>query len=151
MPRLLQCLDCLTLDKLPDFEGDFHDDVLLENLISEKHCFPNGERHRGNLFSVEQKTWDRLDVRTQIEKDIWKEQYERAATRDTYEMDALACYNKHNRPKEGCIDWKDDRKRIGNPTTEGWRQGRVKVYLCDFCPVKSWVATSIRHKNGQYR
>lgn len=68
------------------------------------------------------------------------------ATKDTFTEDALRCYDLHRRPKgTDCIDWQSDRKRL---TPEN----RPKhVYLCDFCPVASTVATAMRHVRGMYR
>jgi hypothetical protein len=77
---------------------------------------------------------------------------------DTYGEDALRCYSDHHRPKEGCIDWWSDSKRIGRPTTEGrhvikenYRLGDADPHLCQFCPVASWVTTQVNWKAGLYR
>ena len=145
MPRLVQCSTCKILEKLPDFSGPVGDDVLLE-VWAEKHL-----GHVGQMFSVDQATWDNLDQRTKIEEDIWKNQAEFSATRDTYEEDALVCFNRHNRPKMGCIDYCEDSKRIGSPTKSKSRYLKP-VYLCFFCPVHSgFVATEQRHKRGMYK
>ena len=60
------------------------------------------------------------------------------AQKDTYSEDAMHCFNLHRRP-EVCIDWQDDSRRV---TPHDWK-GR-NVYLCDFCPVASLVATRQR-------
>lgn len=69
------------------------------------------------------------------------------ATKDTYQEDAMRCYNLHRRPKgTDCIDWRDDGRRL---TPASWK-GR-EIYLCDFCPVASQVTTAIRHAAGMYK
>jgi len=157
LPRLLQCTTCSTLEKLPDYNGPKNSsgvppegyDVLLDNLVA-LHKFPNGDPHIGNLYNVDEKLWDKMDTRTQIEKEIWKDTAEFSATKSFYEDEAMKCFNQHHRPKQGCIDYMDDSKRLGNPTKEGWKAGIVDVRLCSFCPVHSWVTTQIRTKKGMY-
>jgi hypothetical protein len=65
----------------------------------------------------------------------------------------MRCYNQHGRPvvlEPGCPDYKDGKKRIGNPSKMGWQAG-PKVYLCDFCPYKSTVETAVNFKRGLYK
>lgn len=151
MPRLVQCMTCLVLEKIPDRPTSIRpeDDVLLDD-VCERHKFPNGDPHIGNLYSVDDATWNSLEARTLIEKEIWKDQAEQAATRDTFAEDALKCFSKHHRP-EFCIDWMNDKKRIGNPTKQGWKEGKVRVYLCHFCPCASNVRTEINRRKGLYK
>lgn len=69
------------------------------------------------------------------------------ATKDTYQEDAMRCYNIHRRPQgTDCIDYHDDSRRL---TPAAWK-GR-EIYLCDFCPVSSQVTTAIRHAAGMYK
>lgn len=150
---MLICKDCRSVEPLPDYDGDPDHDVLLDGLI-EAHVFPNGEKHYGNLASVPDDQWNNPNYRSEILKQIAKRttglEGEYYATKCTYENDAMNCYSKHGRPTEGCIDWEDSKKRIGNPTKVGWQVG-PKVYLCGFCPVKSWVDTQKRWKAGIYK
>lgn len=151
--RLLQCFQCKTVNELPDFDGPPALDVLLETLIEEQHT-TGGEPHSGNMLFVEDEQWRRDPVRQEILARLWDQDSgfdpEFYASKDTYREDAMKCFNSHQRPEGACIDWKADNKRIGNPTKRGWQEG-PKVYLCDFCPVASWVATEIRFKKGQYK
>lgn len=157
--RLLFCRDCKSVEELPWYSGPPEGDVLLDHLVS-KHRFPNGEEHIGTLGDIDSAIWADEARRQDVIKQVlaaagWpggggglgNEFY---ATKDTFRDDALACYNAHRRPKDGCIDWKDDRKRVGNPTSAGWKMG-AKVYLCDFCPVATYVRTEIRHRKGMYK
>lgn len=153
--RLLQCLECYTLEKLPPYEGrmDEHGayvdpDPLLEHLISKHTEQPSGLTHVGRLFTVDEDTWNKLDGKTEFEKEMWKEDAERAAFKDTLTEDAVKCFNKHNRPDQGCLDWKDKSKVLGNPSRH---PGAPKRFLCDFCPVRSYVETKVRIARGEYR
>jgi|SRR5687767_2396626 len=151
--RLLICHDCQSIEELPDFKGRPDDDVLLAHLV-QGHRFPNGEEHIGVLCDVEKSHWENAGTRAEIVARIGKKgatgfEAEFYATKQTFQDDALKCYDKHSRPKQGCIDYRNDEKRLGNPTKDGWRQG-PKIFLCDFCPVKTWVMTEQRNKMGAY-
>lgn len=150
--RLLLCRDCRTIEELPDYEGPVDHDVVLDHVV-ETHRFPNHEPHKGNLLRVEKKWWDLPSARTQIMEEmgltagLGGEWY---ATKKTFEEDALKCYSRHGRPTEGCIDYCDGNKRVGNPTKIGWQTG-PKVFVCQFCPVQVWVDTELAHKAGLYK
>lgn len=154
--RLLQCLECLTLEKLPPYEGrmDEHGvyldpDPVLEHVIEQNHTErPSGLTHVGRLFTVDEATWNKLDGTTQFEKELWKEDAERAAFRDTLTEDAVMCFNKHSRPDQGCIDWKDKSKMLGNPSRH---PGAPKRFLCDFCPVRAYVENKLHIRTGAAR
>lgn len=139
------------MEELPFFRGNPEDDVLLDDLTS-RHVFPNNERHFGHLFDVEEFRWRNPEVRRQILEQIggrtgFDPQY--YEDKNTYVEDAVKCFDAHRRTIP-CIDWHSDKKRIGNPTKLGWESG-PKVYLCDFCPVRSTVDTSKRAKRGLYK
>jgi hypothetical protein len=80
-------------------------------------------------------------------------------TRSTFFDDASACYKAHQRPKGRCPDWKDDSKRLVPDTGKERRElgfAKVnetgpKVYLCDFCPAKTYMVTRARAEAGQYK
>ena len=134
--RLLQCLQCLTLERVPPYTGGMDGngvyldpDPVLEYLIREHHT-TNGEPHIGRLFTVDKDTWDKLSDSTELDKALWNEDVERAAFRDTLKDDAGKCYNRHNRPSQGCIDWRTKEKELSNPSHH---PGAAKSWLCDFC------------------
>jgi hypothetical protein len=65
-------------------------------------------------------------------------------SRSIFLEDAMSCYVKHNKPKEGCPDWQDKSKLlIPNTVKERKAEGMAryqdeagpKTYLCNFCPV----------------
>ena len=151
--RLLACRDCKSIEELPDYEGNPRNDVLLEDTVS-RHM-TEWSTHEVALIKVPVKWWNDKNIQPQLIKQIsqggsmgldeLQENY--YGTRDTYREDALACYNRHDRPKEGCIDWHDHSKRIGNPTSEGWKTG-PRVFACDFCPVSAWVSKKKQEQAG---
>jgi len=151
--RLLICRDCRSIEELPDFTGPVEHDVVLDHAV-EAHRYPNGEAHFGNLADVEESDWRDPSRQAEIVKQITSKttglESEFYATKNTFEAEALKCYAKHRRPDQGCIDWQNSKKRLGNPSKMGWQVG-PKVYLCDFCPVRSWVDTQKRSQAGAYK
>lgn len=155
--RLLRCTHCKTLEELPDYQGDPREDHLLDHLVSEhQRRHPFHDEPDAFLLRVSEEKWRNPRSRRSIHAQIWQDVKgeggfvpEYYASKNTFVEDANKCHVQHNR-QVPCIDWKVDRKRIGNPTKEGWREGRVKVYLCDFCPVASMVMQAKREAAGQY-
>lgn len=164
--RILYCWDCKSIEELPDFEGNPDDDVLLSVLI-ERHESA-GVQHAGSLFKIGVKLWSqekyRNEIITQMRDQVGggldnldKGYYE---TRATFYEDAMSCYKSHNRPQDDCGDWKAENKRL-IPKTDALRKeagletaaksSGTRVYLCDFCPVKSNVMTKQREAAGMYK
>lgn len=151
--RLLRCTRCKTLEELPDFRGRPEDDVALDHLVmvhQQRHPFH--EDKDAFLLRVNEELWRRR--KKELHRKIWEDVKQEGgfvpeyyATRDTFKEDAVKCHIQHNR-QVPCIDWRVDRKRLGNPTKEGWREGRVKVYLCDYCPVRTFVEAKAREQAG---
>lgn len=152
--RLLRCDSCRTLEELPDFQGPLEYDTLLEVLLSRHET--EGNRHFGRLFDVPKKAWDLPNMRRAITEQILdkgsaglavisKDFYD---VRDTFRDDALKCYHQHNRPKDGCPDYRDERKMLLPNTAEERKEvglakpqkGTAPIhYLCEFCPIEGIV------------
>lgn len=163
--RLLYCYQCKTIEELPDFEGSPEDDHLLEVLI-EKHESA-GIKHTGFLSKIGVKLWSQEKFRKQIIEnlrnrvggglaDIDPDYY---TTKATFFDDAMKCFNLHLRPTEGCYDWRSsskklvpktaaERKEVGLPMPG--KENSTNVFLCDFCPAKTYVVQKMRDKAGQY-
>lgn len=155
--RLLVCYDCFTIEKLPPYRGAtddqgryLEDDPPLEYLIESKHMTDGQEPHRGMLFLCDEDTWNSLNAQTEISKEVFKDQAANAQLRDSLTDDALSCYRKHNRPKDGCIDWMDESKRLPSPSKQkSANKGKHAMKLCHFCPVThGTVLPDIRTKLG---
>jgi hypothetical protein len=152
--RLLLCFEDKTLEQIEDYEGDPHNDWALR-YVTDKHVYPSGEKHKGQLLRVEKKHWDSPSTREAIERQIRdsaghtglnQEFYD---TKDTLGEDALACYTKHLR-NPACSDYRDESKRLSAGTDKerrslGLAPLRSNHFLCDHCPVHSMVMAV---KNG---
>lgn len=164
--RLLVCTDCKTMDELPDFEGHPEDDTLLKISV-EKHRWPSGTEHVGNLFRVPLKFWANPKVKDSMVKQIisgvsggmddleagWYD------TKSTFQEDAMKCFQKHLRPAGRCPDWQHSSKEL-IPKTAAERKdagmaapGKTgpKTFLCSFCPASLYMHKQVRELRGQYR
>lgn len=167
--RLLFCNACKSLEEVEDYEGPLEVDPLIEQLVR-KHNERAPMEHGGRdlraspmrIAVVPDIKWatDREEIIKQINNENRKVGFDAwvyEAT-NTYSEDALRCYSDHHRPKQGCIDWWDESKRIGRPTEEGqaavkdqYKLGQRDPHLCQYCPVASFVQTEINHRKGLYR
>jgi hypothetical protein len=153
--RLLLCHECKSLEKVDDYEGDPHNDWALR-YVTDRHVFPSGEKHMGQLLRVEKKHWESESTRKAIEKQIRdsaghtglnQEFYD---TKDTLGEDALTCYNRKGR-NPNCSDYRDESKRLSAGTDKerrelGLQPLRANHFLCDHCPVHSMVM-SYKNRN----
>lgn len=162
--RVLYCLVCGTIDELPLYDGNPDEDHLLQILV-EPHKFPSGEPHRGHLFRLPQNMWEREDARKKIIEQIkgggsaGLDEFDKDfyATKNTFKEDAMACYNRHLRPTEGCEDYNSPSKRL-LPNTKSERKDLglpdpakapgPKNYLCQFCPIDSVIKSRTRLLKG---
>lgn len=157
--RLLVCHTCRSIEELPPWDGPPESDVLLQISV-DRH----GESHMGRLINVAALHWHSKTLRQQIIDQIQKGSpgldvfgtsfYE---TRMTFAEDALQCYAKHLRPKEGCPEFRSEKKRLLpgtnaerkelglTPTEKG---SGPRVFLCDFCPVRVYYAKKHNEATG---
>ena len=75
--------------------------------------------------------------------------------KETYSTDAMSCWKVHNSPKGQCPDYKSDRKQLKAGTEKerkdaGLAASKIKVYLCDFCPVKMHNQKRAYEERGLY-
>lgn len=163
--RLLLCRKCRTLEELPDYDGPPEYDRTLEHLVQE-HNKKGFEEHQGNvatLMKVEDRDWEHnreailQRMRGTSSDGGFGEPWIKEA-HNTYREDALRCFSNHGRPKEGCIDYWSDTKRIGRPTPEGravvknlYKLGERDPHLCQWCPVHTYVQTQVNWKKGLYK
>jgi hypothetical protein len=157
--RLLVCRTCSLIEELPGANED-PGDVLL-TIAAERH----GENHYGVLWNVPKGIWMapkmKEAVMEQIHEGIGKgldsfgtKFYE---TKSQFSEDAMSCFSLHNRPKGQCPDYKSEKKRLTPKTEQARRDAGLpieasgpKVYLCDFCPVKSFNMIKNNEANGEY-
>jgi len=151
--RLLLCHEDKTLEQVDDYEGDPHNDWALKYVL-EKHRYPSGDPHLGQMLRVEKKHWELESTRKAIEQQIRDSAGHTGLdqsfydTKDTLGEDALKCFERHSR-NPGCNDYRNEDKRLSAGTDRerkslGLAPLRSNHFLCDHCPVHSMV---MAHKN----
>ena len=138
-------------------------DPVLEDFVS-RHSHDREDRDvisgMIQVYAVDQKTWDTMDVVTKIKEQLQKQTNQWYEERDEYKDSALKCYSAHGSPdlSKGCSDYLNDDRRIG-PATYDDGDGRTitippkfRQYLCYVCPFQqSYVNVELRRRKGAYR
>ena len=166
--RVLLCSVCKSAEEAPDFvlEKDQQVDPIVEGLVyrhTERDPMAHGtlKAHFSpfRLISFSDIDWrkDRARCIKLMNEENKKSGFnlwiEEAA--DTYAEDAMRCFSDHHRPQDGCIDWMDDSKLLGHPTSEGektarqmYRLAKNQPHLCQWCFDGS---TRVITKTGTFR
>jgi len=171
---LLVCKTCKTIEEIPyqksgkylgDGKYDQTDNPFLAKAIGP--CESKG--HMGMLTDVNFVYWMTPKVKESIIAQI-KDTFTNGANmasgldvfgtnfydlKDTYSADAMSCWKLHNSPKGQCSDYKAERKLLDAGTgaerrAEGLGKSNIKVYLCDFCPVKMYNQQKAYKERGLY-
>ena len=124
-----------------------YDMELIDILERHKAKNPDHEMWRGMIFRTDKETASKLDAETAIKNELKSHDLYISDFRDELKVDALRCFNKHDRPKDSCIDWCDESKTIGRKTGVPLNK---RQYLCMYCPCASYVAHKERKELGIY-
>lgn len=150
MPRLLTCQSCQVMYRLRDYDGPADYDMELIEIIK-RHLGqaqdPNPDAHKSIIIRCDEKTWEKLGDETKIKQELAKNEWEVREIRDDMKVEALKCFNRHNRPSGMCPDYEDQSKAIGR-TIGVPKENRQ--YLCHYCPVSSFVIHKVRKAKGMY-
>lgn len=150
MARLMACNPCGIMWRMRDYDGDPQYDMELREIIDRHLAMavdPRPESHLATLFRVSDKEASLMDVESALQKELKDINVFIRETRDDMKLDAVKCFNAHNRPAGGCPDWENDSKvigrKIGVPRSD-WQ------YLCHFCPAAQHVVFKARQAKGMY-
>lgn len=180
MPRLVACMTCNKIERIPDHPSDVrlvpakvawmdggvereyeftHEDgtpilvpefdpVLEDVTVRHTHGLPDTEvMARIKVFPVDQATYEKMDVVTELKNELAKITGEFFEEADYYRTEATKCYNQHGNPQGSCIDYCDDGKKIG-PTSV---PKKYQMYLCHLCPIQqAYINVELRRKAGYY-
>ena len=148
-------------DNQPQMVAAF--DPVLEDFV-EKHSHGREDRDviQGliQVYQVDQKTWDTMDVVTKIQDQLKQQSDQWYEEKDEYKEAALQCYNRHGNPdmQDGCSDYLNDDRRIGPATYDDGEGHTITVppkyrqYLCYVCPFQqSAIQVELRRKKGMYK
>lgn len=150
MPRLLTCQSCGVMYRMRDYDGPAEYDMELIELCN-RHLGqaedPRPESHMSLILRCDEDTWEKLGDETAIKKELAKNEWNVRELRDDLKVEALKCFNRHNRPDKGCPDYEDPSKTIGR-TINVPPQNRQ--YLCHYCPANAHVMYKNRLAKGMY-
>lgn len=149
--RALVCFPCKAMYRLRGYEGDPQYDMELIDTIDrhlQRADNPDPNYHRSQLFDMEEGDAKLVDMESELQRKLQEAGVYINDIRDELKLDALKCFNKHNRPQQGCPDYHDSSKIIGRSIGIPEEQ---KQYLCDQCPVQSFVTFKKRQARGDYK
>jgi hypothetical protein len=155
LPRLLVIKDVhgrtdSTMIRMHDYEGPADYDMELQEVIrkhKERNSHIDPDDFRGLMFSCDQETWDKLGDETQVRRELMKNEWDVREVRNDLKVDAVKCFERHNRPSQGCPDYEDDSKIIGRKIGV---PPEHRQYLCHYCPAQEYVTHQLRLKKGMY-
>ena len=151
MARLLVCRTCGVVNRLRDYDGDVNMDWDLKEAV-DRHlgaaADPRPESHSAQLFRVDDEDLDKMDDETlkrAMEDDL---DMQISEFREDFKEQAMTCYQLHNRPQGGCIDYKDESRVLGRKIGVAPEN---RSYLCYYCPVQSWVENKQNESSGMFK
>lgn len=170
MMRLLKCMKCKSIEEIPGYEGPEggkntveYDHVL--RFFIDQHLDKGCKRDDFVEYDLPVKFWMIPTVKESIEKqlkegatglDVFGTEF--YATKNNLTSDAMSCWMAHMQTKD-CDDYKSDKKLLVPDTDKERKEAGLekagvsgpKVYLCDYCPVKSIVQKKAYEKKGYYK
>lgn len=169
MMRLLICAKCKMVDEVPTYDGPeggentVQYDLSLKFFVDqhlERGCTNQDDR---TLAKLPTKYWIipkvKESIMNQIQEgskglDVFGTNF--YATKENFTSDAMSCWIAHKQTKD-CGDYKSDSKLLKAGTAKERLAAGLekesngpKVYLCDYCPVKSIVQEKAFKKQGLY-
>jgi hypothetical protein len=129
--------------------------------------------HLLRMHQVPADKWNDKKIRAAFLHQMWEREGHAGypddfySFKDTYAEDAYRCFNRHRRPEGYCIDWHTDGVKL---TDAQWKERyaesqkklkamgmvaplsmeREDVFLCEFCPVSTFVTFKKREAKGMY-
>lgn len=148
MNRLLVCKTHGVMYRMRPYQGPPEYDQELRELCDRHNAqVPDPDNCRALIFLTDKETASKLDVETALKKELADHDVYIRDFRDELKVDALRCFNRHNRPSGSCSDWCAEEKTIGRKVgvPEDKRQ-----YLCMYCPVAEFYVHKARQQMGLY-
>lgn len=167
--RVLKCTRCRSIEEIPDYDGPDGGENTMEydlnlKFFTDDHVNKGCSRDNFTIYRFPTRFWIIPKVKDGIIAqlkdgaqglDVFGTNF--YDTKNNFSADAMNCWiREHNQTKD-CADYKSDKKRL-KPGTAAERAAiglekegsGPKVYLCDYCPVKSIVQEKAYKKRGLY-
>lgn len=134
--------------RLRPYDGAVEYDMELQDVLARhKARHQDHENWRGLIFRTDEETANKLDAESAIKNELNSHDIYIRDFRDELKTDAIKCFNEHNRPKQGCIDWCIEGKTIGRKTGVPKEK---RQYLCMYCPAAEYYTHRERLELGLY-
>lgn len=134
--------------KMTPYDGPPEYDMeLIDILERHKARHQDFDNWRALIFRTDKETASKLDAETAIKSELKRHDIYIKDFRDELKVDALRCFNRHNRPNSGCSDWCDESKTIGRKVGVPVEK---RQFLCMYCPAASFYAHKERKMLGLY-
>lgn len=166
--RLLKCMKCRSIEEVPDYDGPEGGENTAEydltmKFFTDQHVSKNCKRDDFVIYKFPTRFWVIPKVKESIEQqlkegaqglDVFGTNY--YTTKENFSADAMQCWIKEHNQTQDCADYKSDKKLLKAGTDKermalGLELNKgPKVYLCDYCPVKSLVQRKAFKKKGLY-
>jgi hypothetical protein len=148
MNRLLVCKTHGVMYKMKPYTGTPEYDMELRELCDRHNAqVPDPENCKAVIFLTDKDTASKLDVETALKNELKEQDVYIKDFRDELKVDALKCFNRHSRPKQGCIDWCNDEKTIGRKVGVPVEK---RQYVCMYCPAAEYYTHRQRTELGLY-
>jgi hypothetical protein len=146
--RLLVCKHHGVMWKLRPYEGSAEYDMELREICDRHNAqVPDPHNCRALIFRTDADTAKKLDMETVLKNKMQEQDVYIRDFRDELKVDALRCFNRHNRPNSGCIDWCTESKTVGRKVGV---PPEKRQYLCMYCPAAEYYAHRERKETGMY-
>jgi hypothetical protein len=146
--RLLVCKTHGVMWKMRPYDGPPEYDQELRELCDRHNAqVPDPQNCSALIYRTDEETAKKLDTETAVKGELAKNDVFIRDTRDELKVDALKCFNRHNRPKQGCIDWCAEDKTVGRKIGV---PPEKRQYLCMYCPAAEYYTHRQRVEMGMY-
>jgi hypothetical protein len=146
--RLLVCKHHGVMWKMRPYDGPAEYDMELRELCDRHNAqVPDPQNCKALIFRTDEETASKLDMETVLKNKLAEQDVYIKDFRDELKVDALKCFNRHNRPTQGCIDWCTEGKTVGRKV--GVPPDK-RQYLCMYCPAAQYYAHRERDAMGMY-
>jgi hypothetical protein len=132
--------------RMRDYDGPAEYDMELIELCNRhlgQASNPDPDAHKSIILRCDQETWEKTKIKQELAKNEW----EVRELKDDLKVEALKCFNRHNRPSGMCPDYENESKTIGRKIGVPKEN---RQYLCHYCPASAFVTFKNRQAKGMY-
>jgi hypothetical protein len=167
--RLLKCIKCRSIEEVPEYEGpeggkNTAEFDLTQKFFTDQHVSKGCTREDFITIDLPKRFW----IIPKVKESIIAQLNDGAQGLDVFgtnfynvkanfTADAMNCWMKEHAQTNDCADYKSDKKLIKPDTAKERLEAGLekesrgpKVYICDYCPVKSIVQKKAFTKKRLY-